>query len=259
MLKEFIAYLEEQVRNFSIYVLGAIGQAGDDITESWIKYREHYNASNYKRAINLWNDRKYIHPALKAFDCNGLGNFFLLAKKLVTTRNNANNMRLKLCDTITRAELKIGDWTFRKNSIKRYHIGYIVGLENGKFIVVHAKGRSDGVVRETIDANGSTYWNDFGRPKMFKAEIEASGPVQPSTFTVKRILKNIGKPYMKGADIQAVQNALESFGFSCGGADGVFGKKTEKAVIAFQRSRGLTVDGIVGRETVRALGGVWQG
>jgi peptidoglycan hydrolase-like protein with peptidoglycan-binding domain len=37
-------------------------------------------------------------------------------------------------------------------------------------------------------------------------------------------------------------------------ADGVFGPGTEAAVIAWQKSRGLVPDGIVGKATLAAMG-----
>lgn len=52
-------------------------------------------------------------------------------------------------------------------------------------------------------------------------------------------------------ELQAVLNA--KYGFSLD-VDGSFGADTEAAVKAFQKSKGLTVDGIVGPKTWKALG-----
>jgi putative chitinase len=57
-----------------------------------------------------------------------------------------------------------------------------------------------------------------------------------------------------GEDVIALQQALKAHGFDPGAADGDFGPGTEAAVIAFQRSEGLTPDGIVGPQTRAKLG-----
>ncbi|MEB3196329.1 MAG: peptidoglycan-binding domain-containing protein [Candidatus Sericytochromatia bacterium] len=59
----------------------------------------------------------------------------------------------------------------------------------------------------------------------------------------------------RGEDVATLQRQLEARGFSVGGVDGTFGPLTEAAVRAFQRSRGLAVDGVVGERTWGALGG----
>ncbi len=78
------------------------------------------------------------------------------------------------------------------------------------------------------------------------------------SFAVKRLLK-LDSPYMRGDDVRDVQEALQIVSFSPGESDGVFGPKTQKAVEAFQKSRNLKADGIVGPDTVRELGGQWSG
>lgn len=62
-----------------------------------------------------------------------------------------------------------------------------------------------------------------------------------------------------GDDVKALQTALIRSGYACGstGADGDFGANTEKAVKAYQKAKGLTVDGIAGKNTVESLGGKW--
>src|SRR5215469_10387956 len=57
-----------------------------------------------------------------------------------------------------------------------------------------------------------------------------------------------------GPDVTALQQALQAAGFSPGAIDGSFGLGTEAAVLAFQHSKGLAADGVVGPNTATALG-----
>lgn len=56
-----------------------------------------------------------------------------------------------------------------------------------------------------------------------------------------------------GPDVQALQQKLKDLGFDPNGVDGNFGPSTTKAVIAFQQSKGLQTDGVVGPGTQAAL------
>ena len=57
-----------------------------------------------------------------------------------------------------------------------------------------------------------------------------------------------------GPDVSSLQQALQAAGFSPGAIDGSFGQGTEAAVLAFQRSKGLAAEGVVGPNTAMALG-----
>jgi peptidoglycan L-alanyl-D-glutamate endopeptidase CwlK len=59
---------------------------------------------------------------------------------------------------------------------------------------------------------------------------------------------------MSGPEVTDLQNKLRDRGFDPGATDGSFGPGTEEAVGAFQRSQGLTADGVVGPQTAAALG-----
>ena len=53
-----------------------------------------------------------------------------------------------------------------------------------------------------------------------------------------------------------IQNKLNSLGYNCGVADGIFGNGTKQAVMKLQQARGLVVDGIVGNNTWKTLLGM---
>lgn len=58
----------------------------------------------------------------------------------------------------------------------------------------------------------------------------------------------------RGEDVREIQEMLISAGYlEEGGADGVFGARTEKAVLAYQEAHGLDATGLVGEGTYKAL------
>jgi peptidoglycan hydrolase-like protein with peptidoglycan-binding domain len=56
--------------------------------------------------------------------------------------------------------------------------------------------------------------------------------------------------------VRAVQVALYCYGFNPGKTDAIFGDNTKLAVLQFQRAKGLTADGIAGKNTIKALMGI---
>ena len=53
--------------------------------------------------------------------------------------------------------------------------------------------------------------------------------------------------------VTRLQKALSALGYYTGNVDGYFGNGTEDAVKAYQRARGLSVDGVAGRATLRKI------
>jgi N-acetylmuramoyl-L-alanine amidase len=60
-------------------------------------------------------------------------------------------------------------------------------------------------------------------------------------------------PGSQGPQVRALQRALRALGFYTGPIDGGYGPKTQQAVSAFQRSVGLTADGVLGPATLKRL------
>ena len=57
-----------------------------------------------------------------------------------------------------------------------------------------------------------------------------------------------------GETVRIIQDKLKRWGYLNGNVDGIFGSQTYNAVIKFQQKNNLVVDGIVGKNTLEALG-----
>ncbi len=57
----------------------------------------------------------------------------------------------------------------------------------------------------------------------------------------------------RGTDVMEIQALLTKIGYDSGPIDGIFGSKTQQAVIEFQQENGLTPDGIIGGNTYGLL------
>jgi len=208
-LNDFINYLEEQVKNHSIYVWGAQGQTKSAITEEWIRSRETSKA-NANRAIAFW--KKQIAAGygdvLRAFDCSGLAMYFLQNVHKIYKNDNSSNGQMKdYCTSITKSQLKRGDWVFRVyTSGRAYHVGYVV---DDALNVIEAKGRDDGVVKRSLNASGTSYWNAFGRPKIFANEID--GGDEEVKVKVKGGTVNVRKEPNTTSEILGVARKGETY------------------------------------------------
>lgn len=58
----------------------------------------------------------------------------------------------------------------------------------------------------------------------------------------------------RGPTVVEIQRRLKNWGYYNGNVDGIYGYRTYSAVVKFQRKNGLSPDGIVGRQTLAALG-----
>ncbi len=56
-----------------------------------------------------------------------------------------------------------------------------------------------------------------------------------------------------GEEVKKLQSALIYLGYMSGGADGKFGDKTDTAVRLYQRTNGMTVDGVAGPNTIKKI------
>lgn len=110
--------------------------------------------------------------------------------------------------------------------------------------VIHCSGE---VKRDTL--TGGRKWAKFAIPKGLYSWAELAK-------LVKGDFDRMLKKGMQGDDVRDLQILLNSLGYDCGTADGIFGAKTEAAVKAFQTAYGLMPDGIAGKDTLAKLAAV---
>jgi L,D-peptidoglycan transpeptidase YkuD (ErfK/YbiS/YcfS/YnhG family) len=84
------------------------------------------------------------------------------------------------------------------------------------------------------------------------ADAAQSAPRAHAACTIGTILR-VGST---GDPVRCLQSRLNALGYDAGPVDGWFGSMTRGAVVRYQRAKGLTVDGVVGPATARALG-IW--
>ena len=116
----------------------------------------------------------------------------------------------------------------------------------------------------TVNANTSSQTNTTSKGddwvRRLQQECNNQGFSKQTVDGIPGPATLAGCPLMrKGASgniTKLLQEKLVKLGYSTNGVDGVFGSRTHSAVREFQKTRGLSVDGIVGQNTWRKLLGL---
>lgn len=131
---------------------------------------------------------------------------------------------------------------FIKQSGKMVHVGWYDGA--GK--VYEMRSSALNVRYDDI----SPRWTHWGIPEF----VDYSEQEEKKEVNFMVELKELKKGD-KGAQVKALQILLIGNGYSCGGtgSDGSFGANTDAAVRKYQKAKGLSVDGIAGKNTFTKL------
>jgi peptidoglycan hydrolase-like protein with peptidoglycan-binding domain/GH25 family lysozyme M1 (1,4-beta-N-acetylmuramidase) len=149
--------------------------------------------------------------------------------------------------------------TFAQYSDGRgYGKPYDMNVFNGSLADLRELAGFDGKPAHPAPANGGTT-APGGKPSHPSTGARPTGGVSapaPKSASKKKIpFEPQVREGARGAAVRTLQTLLEKRGFDPQGVDGDFGPHTRAAVEAFQRARGLDVDGVVGRQTWAALQG----
>lgn len=174
------------------------------------------------------SDCSGMHYGLSGYDTNAQGYY-----KRCTTKGPISDLYLHdLC------------LLFKGSSTENItHTGIYLG--NG--MVIHLKSSKENCVYESVDKHG---WKWYGLGDF----IDYSEPLG-----AKPILTRVLKIKMGGIDVKLLQERLNELGYDCGKVDGDYGQKTYSAVKHFQNDNNIAVDGIVTKQTCKALKFLWRG
>ena len=73
-------------------------------------------------------------------------------------------------------------------------------------------------------------------------------------FFKNKSVETLSKYGSRGSEVTQIQTKLKRWGYYNGNIDGIYGTQTVNAVKYFQRKNGLSVDGIAGPATLKAMG-----
>ena len=139
----------------------------------------------------------------------------------------------------------IADHSDLFNRLKRYE--NLRGLKD--YVLACKYVKADGYA--TSPSYDTTLLNTINKYKLYLWDAEVEGSSTGPTHVKNLPVLKYGS---RGEYVKSWQTFLNLNGFPCGLNDGIYGKNTEKAVRAFQESRGLDPDGIIGPKTWAALG-----
>jgi len=259
-----------------------------DTKGHWVFYWN--NSSNSKRLAEIWSKhgKELSNPSrgIMRSKLNSWTNFMILRETHTPAiliehafMSNKDDIKLLLSDkfrkesaiAITKAVCEYCDVDFKESNIKQdtntasdlikhgsrgFNIEKLQSdLYNLGFTIV---GKADGIAGDNtitaIELFQAKYGLDidgmFGKDSYSKLE-EILSIGNKNKLVYNRLLKQGNK----GNDVEAVQGSLNRHGYDPNGIDGIFGKGTRNAVIAFQRANGLDTDGLVGRSTIAKLNG----
>lgn len=172
-LNEFLDYLVSQIGQ--PYLWG--GQHTKLTPYNYIEViTKHEKNEDNREAVIAYCKAKFDDGAtvLYAYDCSGLGMYFLQNMKHIYKSDMSANSMMNQCEIVDAP--KRGYWVFRLNDGRATHIGYMVSETE----VIHAAGRKLGVVKVPYK---KSFWHRIGKPKCF--DFDPDPEPKPTGYEIK--------------------------------------------------------------------------
>lgn len=236
------------------------GTSGRTVTQSLLdaRWKSYYKPNGWTETDYKEITEGWVAEKKRVSDCQGLLDWYL-GNDTNANGNYRNYCTDKgLCAAISRPYV-IGEAVFNGTDSKKTHVGWVCGfMPDGEALVVEERGLAYGCV---ITRMSKRKWKYRGlMTKKFSYEQTTAQPETEGSFAFTRQLK-YGR---KGDDVIELKKLLIKAGYGKGittntSSSRNFYGTTRTRVKEYQKDNGLTVDGIAGPNTIRTLGGNWQG
>jgi len=135
-------------------------------------------------------------------------------------------------------------------------LGYLTGKADGIYGTDTAEAVYNFQKRSGLVRDGVAGAKTLAAIYSVTAVKPTAAPTPTATRAPAGVSINTGTTLREGdisSSVKAMQEKLISLGYLSGKADGNFGPKTYRAVVAFQKANALDPDGIAGKQTLAAL------
>ena len=257
---------------------------------NWNMARKELDMAIFRASVGYSKDKKYVEYATKSgvpfgvyhffkagtpesakqetkffYNCatqNNLKPLFYVADIEYSTQNQKNTK--SICETILQ--------TLKDLGIKK--IGLYIGqekyifvkkiLNNFDFIWIPRYGKNDGSINsqyKPIYPCDLWQYTDKGTLAGVREKVDLNilnGDKSLNWFiknenVSQQIINRTLRKGDKGDDVKLLQTWLNKLGYDCGKVDGNFGTQTLLAVKKFQKDHHLTIDGIVGKISLKQI------
>lgn len=237
------------------------------------KYNNHWNSALATKSVHAWigydkNQEVIVAQALPyTMACWGAGS----GKKGSANYNPQAHLQFEICESSTTD----ADYYWKAIAVAEEYCAYLCQLYGWGVdkITSHAEAHKAGYASNHGDP--ISWMKHFGdNMDKFRSRVAVRlGHVEVPAIEIKETPAQSNKPEenantgvktvkvelqqleygSRGTQVKTLQRLLNSLFYDCGAVDGIWGKKTNNAVIAFQTDKGLEADGIVGSKTWAAL------
>lgn len=180
MLQEFLKEAQLQVENHSIYVYGGSGQLCCEVSEAWIRGKEHGRRPD--DAVKAWEEVENgpYRDVARCFDCSGYVSWCLIKAGASERRRDCDGLFARSTEIYTPENGCLLFRTNPKDPNDETHVGiYFDGMQ------YEARGRKDGVVCLPYNER---YWQKLAWFKALKHD-EPSPQPEPPVYSEKVLVK----------------------------------------------------------------------